>query len=60
MSTDPAPPVRKERKFSVITLAWPVTAKLHTMGIYKFDANGWLRLMRVLHGCKVEGQHTTT
>jgi hypothetical protein len=55
MTTDHPPPVRKERKISVITLAWPVTAKIHTIGIYKFDANGWLRLMRVLHGCRVEG-----
>ena len=55
MNTTQPPTLRKERKISVITLAWPVTAKIHTIGIYKFDANGWLRLMRVLHGCRVEG-----
>ena len=55
MQISPPPPVRKERKISHLVLAWPVTPKLQTIGIYKFDADGWLRLIRVLHGCKVEG-----
>lgn len=48
------PPVRKERKIAVISLAWPVTANMSKIGIYKFDANGWLRLVRVLPGYSVE------
>ncbi len=55
MQITPPPPVRKERKISHLVLAWPVTPKLQTIGIYKFDADGWLRLIRVLRGCKVEG-----
>ncbi len=54
VSTTQPPPVRKERKIAVMTLAWPITAKIHNIGIYKFDADGWLRLQRVLYGCRVE------
>lgn len=49
------PPVRKERKISALTLAWPVTPKINTIGVYKYDALGWLWLVRVLHGCRVYG-----
>ena len=48
------PPVlRKELKISVLTLYFPVTANIGTIGIYRLDASG-LSLIRVLHGCKVE------
>ena len=48
------PPVlRKELKISVLTLYFPVTADIVTIGIYRLDASG-LRLIRVLHGCKIE------
>lgn len=46
------PVLRKERKIPVLTLYFPVTAKIGTIGIYKLDTSG-LRLIRVLHGCKV-------
>lgn len=49
--TQPPKP-RKEIKLSHLTLFWPVTAKIGTIGIYKLDANGF-RLIRVLHGCQV-------
>ena len=48
------PPVRKERKISHLTLFWPVTKKIGTIAIYQFDTTG-LHLIRVLHGCRVEG-----
>lgn len=48
------PPVRKERKLPVLTLFFPVTKKIGTIAIYKFDTTK-MRLVRVLHGCKVEG-----
>ena len=54
LNSNPEPPLRKERKISVITLFWPVTKKLGTIAIYKLDATG-MHLRRVLHGCKVEG-----
>jgi hypothetical protein len=48
------PPIlRKERKISVLTLYFPVTANIGTIGIYRLDASGF-RLIRVLHGCKIE------
>lgn len=49
-SLEPVP--RKERKISVLTLFLPVTATIGTIGIYRLDTSG-LRLIRVLHGCKV-------
>lgn len=48
------PPVRKERKTPVLQLFFPVTKKIGTIGIYQFDPTG-MHLIRVLHGCKVEG-----
>lgn len=51
----PPPPVRKELKIAHLTLAWPVTPKINAIAIYKYDATGWLRLVRLLHGCRVEG-----
>ena len=48
------PPVRKEQKIPVLSLFFPVTKKIGTIAIYKFDATG-MHLMRVLPGCKVEG-----
>lgn len=48
------PPVRKERKTPVLQLFFPVTKKIGTIGIYQFNATG-MHLIRVLHGCKVEG-----
>ena len=48
-----APVPRKERKISHLTLFFPVTAKMGTIGVYRLDASG-LHLVRVLHGCKVE------
>ena len=48
-----SPILRKERKISVLTLYFPVTANIGTIGIYRLDASG-LSLIRVLHGCKVE------
>ena len=52
--TNPAQPpsVRKERKISHLTLFFPVTKSIGTCAVYKLDATG-LRLIRVLHGCKV-------
>ena len=49
-NVEPVP--RKERKISVLTLYFPVTANIGTIGIYRLDASG-LRLIRVLHGCEV-------
>jgi len=46
------PPLRKERKISHLTLFFPVTKSIGTCAVYKLDATG-LRLIRVLHGCKV-------
>lgn len=46
------PTLRKERKIPHLTLYFPVTAKIGTIGTYRFDASG-LHLIRVLHGCKV-------
>ena len=46
------PPLCKERRISVLTLYFPVTAKIGTIGIYRLDASG-LHLIRVLRGCKV-------
>lgn len=48
------PPVRKERKIPVLQLFFPVTKRIGTIAIYKFDDAG-MHLMRVLHGCNVEG-----
>ena len=50
----PPPPVRKERKIQGMQLFFPVTKKIGTVAFYKFDATG-VRLVRVLHGCRVEG-----
>ena len=50
----PPPPVRKEVKIREIVLFWPVTENVGNIGIYRLDARGF-RLIRVLHGCKVEG-----
>lgn len=48
------PPIpHKERKISVLTLYFPVTANIGTIGIYRLTASG-LHLVRELHGCKVE------
>ena len=48
-----SPILRKERKISVLTLYFPVTANIGTIGIYRLTASG-LHLVRELHGCKVE------
>lgn len=53
MNTPQPPPVRKERKIPHLELAWQVTDRICTIAIYKYDATGWLRLIRVQHGCKV-------
>lgn len=47
------PTPRKERKLPHLTLYFPVTAKIGTTGIYRFDASG-LRLVRQLTGVKLE------
>ena len=47
------PPLRKERRISVLTLYFPLTANIGTIRIYRLDASG-LHLVRELHGCKVE------
>ncbi len=47
-------PVRPERKIPILILAFAVTKKIRTLAFYKFDAKG-MRLVRVLHGCRVEG-----
>ncbi|WP_157040569.1 hypothetical protein [Polaromonas naphthalenivorans] len=47
------PTPRKERKLSHLTLYFPVTAKIGTIGIYRLDAGG-LRLVRRLTGVKLE------
>ena len=47
---EPVP--RKERKLSYLTLFFPVTATIGTIGIYRLDASGF-HLIRVLRGCKV-------
>ena len=52
MTNQKPPPVRKERKISHLSLFFPVTKNIGTCAIYKLDATG-LRLIRVLHGCKV-------
>lgn len=52
MENPKPPPLRNERRISVLTLFFPVTAKIGTIGTYKLDSSG-LRLLRVLHGCKV-------
>lgn len=46
------PPVRQERKVPYLSLFFPGTARIGTIGIYRLDASG-LHLIRVLHGCKV-------
>lgn len=48
------PPLRNERRINVLTLYFPVTATIGTIGIYRLDASGF-RLIRVLHGCRAEG-----
>ena len=48
---EPVP--RKERRISVLTLYFPVTAKLGNIGIYKLDASG-LRLVRLLTGARLQ------
>lgn len=53
-STLGPPPVRKERKISLLVLFFPATKKLGTIASYKFDTTG-MHLMRVLRGCSVEG-----
>ena len=51
----PTPPsVRKEFKLSGLQLFFPVTKKIGTLAFYRFDARG-MHLVRVLHGCRVEG-----
>lgn len=52
LNANPEPSVRKEQKTSHLTLFFPVTATIGSIGIYKLEASG-LRLIRVLHGCKV-------
>lgn len=52
-NSNPAPVLRKEVKISVLTLFFPVTANIGTIGIYRLTASG-LHLVRELHGCKVE------
>lgn len=47
------PPVRKERKLSHLTLYFPVTENIGTIGIYKLGTAG-LRLVRRLTGAKVQ------
>ena len=42
--------LRKERKIPHLTLDFPVTAKIGSIGTYRFDASG-LHLIRVLHEC---------
>lgn len=49
---NPAPVLRKETKISHLTLFFPVTATIGTLGIYRLTASG-LHLVRVLHGCQV-------
>lgn len=51
-NSEQPPTPRKERKIPHLTLYFPVTAKIGTIGTYRFDASG-LHLIRVLHGCKV-------
>lgn len=43
----------KETKVSHLTLFFPITNKVGTIGIYKFETRG-LRLVRVLTGCRLE------
>lgn len=50
LNLEPVP--RKERKISVLTLYFSVTAKIGTIGIYRLDASG-LHLIRVLRGCRI-------
>lgn len=47
------PTPRKERKIPHLTLYFPTTAKLGTIGTYRLDASG-LRLVRQLTGVKLE------
>ncbi len=54
MQNQSPPPVRPERKIPILILSFPVTEKIRTLVFYKFDTNG-MRLVRVLHGCRVEG-----
>ncbi|MDO8291146.1 MAG: hypothetical protein Q7T44_18185 [Parvibaculum sp.] len=49
------PAVRKERKIPVLQLFFPLSKRIGNIAIYKFDATG-MRLVRVLHGCTVEGK----
>lgn len=51
-NSEQPPTPRRERKISHLTLYFPVTAKIGTIGTYRLDARG-LHLIRVLHGCKV-------
>jgi hypothetical protein len=53
MSHPKPPAVRKERKISHLSLFFPVTKNIGTCALYKLDDSG-LRLIRVLHGCKVQ------
>jgi hypothetical protein len=46
---------RKETKVSHLTLFFPITNTVGTIGIYKFDTTG-LRLVRVLTGCRMESR----
>lgn len=46
-NSSPEPVLRKERKVSVLTLYFPLTANIGTIGIYRLDASG-LRLLRTL------------
>ena len=54
MQNLPSPPVRKEFKLSVLQLFFPVTKKIGTIAIYRFDTKG-MHLVRVFRGVRVEG-----
>lgn len=54
MANPKPPPVRKERKLTVFSLFWPVTAKIGTIKTYRLDATG-LHVLRVFPGCRIEG-----
>lgn len=54
LNSNSEPVLRKETKLSCLTLFWPVTKNIGKISIYRFDTTG-MRLIRVLHGCKVVG-----
>ena len=53
LNSNSEPVLRKEHKLSHLTLYFPVTKKIGTIGIYKLGTAG-LRLVRRLTGAKAQ------